>query len=533
MYRRMKLNAKSVNKPFRTSPRIMHAYSTLAAVDLGSNSFHLQIARVEEKQLYLLDNLKEMVQLAAGLSEDQTLDEASQNRALACLERFGERLRGLPYHAVRVVGTNSLRVAKNAAGFLQKAENALGFPIEIIAGYEEARLIFLGVAHSLPPSDDALLVVDIGGGSTELIIGSQLKSSKLESLPIGCISYSQYFFPDGKLTKASLKYAELAARSEIQAATAEFSSSYWQKAYGSSGTARALAHILAINGYNDSDDAEIITLAGLEKLREFLLKTGDLRKLTIPGLNPSRRIIIAGGFAIMSAIFTELKIKRMEIASGALRQGVLYDMLGRFHKEDMREVSVQEFMQRYRVDLQQATRIESLAILLGKQLLADYPDQEKAENALKLLSWAARLHEIGISVAHTGYHKHSAYILDNADMPGFSRMEQSQLGQLVLSHHGSLAKTGDFLSHPINLARSVALRIATIFYRSRTQVDLPALMLSMSGRRCTLRIPQTWLERYPLTDTLLNNEIKTWAKVDVDLRIENLTEHHRTRSGAA
>lgn len=500
----------------------MHEYSTLAAVDLGSNSFHLQVARVEEQQLYLLDSLKEMVQLAAGLSEDQTLDEASQNRALACLEQFGERLRGLPQHAVRVVGTNSLRIAKNSAEFLQKARNALGFPIEIIAGYEEARLIFLGVAHSLPPSNEALLVVDIGGGSTELIIGNQLKASKLESFPIGCISHSQIFFPDGKITKSSLKYAELAARSEIQAATAEFSSSHWQKAYGSSGTARALAHILALNGYNNGNNTEIITRTGLEKLREFLLKQGDLKKLFIPGLNPNRRIIIAGGFTIMHAIFTELKIERMEISSGALRQGVLYDMLGRFHKEDMREISVQEFMQRYRVDQQQAIRIESLAVLFGKQLLTDHPDEEEVEDTLKLLSWAAYLHEIGISVAHAGYHKHSAYILDNADIPGFSKMEQFQLSQLVLSHRGSLVKSKDFLSQPINLACSLALRIAAIFYRSRAHIDLPAMKLSMDKKYYVLCIPQTWLERYPLTDTLLNSEIKAWAKVNIHLRIENL-----------
>ncbi|MCC6916495.1 exopolyphosphatase [Nitrosomonas sp.] len=511
----------------------MHEYSTLAAVDLGSNSFHLQVARVAERQLYLLDNLKETVQLAAGLSEDQLLDEASQSRALACLERFGQRLRGFPHHAVRAVGTNSLRVARNAADFLRKAESALGFPIEIIAGHEEARLIYLGVVHSLPSSDDALLVVDIGGGSTELIIGSQLKSSKLESLPMGCISHSRHFFSDGKITKGSLKRAELAARTEIQAIAAEFSPSHWQKAYGSSGTARALAHILARNGYNDGNNEEIITLAGLEKLRDFLLRAGDIRKLEIEGLNPARRAIIAGGFAIMSAVFTELNMDRMAIASGALREGVLCDMLGRFHKEDVREISVQEFMQRYRIDPVQAARIESLAVMLGKQLLAGSPDQEKVEDALKMLSWAARLHEIGISVAHTGYHKHSAYILENADIPGFSRMEQFQLSQLVLSHHGSLAKTRDFLSQPVNLVRSVALRIAAIFYRSRTHVNLPDMVLSLNGKHCLLHIPQAWLERNPLTDTLLNNEIGVWAKVDIDLRIENLTESHRTRSGAA
>jgi exopolyphosphatase/guanosine-5'-triphosphate,3'-diphosphate pyrophosphatase len=511
----------------------MHEYSTLAAVDLGSNSFHLQVARVVDKQLYPLDSLKEMVQLAAGLSADKILDEASQERALACLKRFGERLRGLPYHAVRAVGTNSLRVAKNATAFLKKAESALGFPIEIIAGYEEARLIYLGVAHSLPAADNNRLVIDIGGGSTEMIIGNQLEPNKLESLYMGCINYSLRFFPDGKITKGSMKRAELAARTEIQAIVSEFSSSHWQEAYGSSGTARALARILMLNNYNDNGDEEIITPTGLEKLREFLIKAGDIKKLSISGLQPDRQPVIAGGFAIMSAAFTELDIRRMAVTTGALRQGVLYDMLGRFHKEDMREVSVQEFMQRYRVDPVQAVRIESLAMTLARQFLANYPDEEEVESALKLLSWAARLHEIGISVAHTSYHKHSAYILDNADIPGFSRMEQCQLSQLVLSHRGSLVKVKDFLANPVNFSRSIALRIAAIFYRSRAHIDLPDMLLSIDGKHCTLSIPQTWLERNPLTDTLLSNEIDAWSKVNIDLRIEDLAGKSHVRSSVA
>jgi exopolyphosphatase/guanosine-5'-triphosphate,3'-diphosphate pyrophosphatase len=499
----------------------MHEYATLAAVDLGSNSFHLQVARVVDKQLYPLDSLKEMVQLAAGLSADQTLDEVSQSRALACLERFGERLRGLPHHAVRVVGTNTLRVAKNARAFLKKAEVAIGFPIEIIAGHEEARLIYLGVAHSLPTAESNRFVIDIGGGSTELIIGNQLKSNKLESLYIGCINHSLRFFPDGKITKGAMRRAELAARTEIQAVSTEFSSKHWQEAYGASGTARALARILKLNNYTDNSDQELITPEGMDKFREALIKAGDVKKLAIPGLNSDRERVIAGGFAIMSAAFTELDIRCMAVTNGALRQGVLYDMLGRFHEEDMREVSVQEFMQRYRVDPVQAARIESLAITLGKQLLSNYPDKEEAEDALKLLSWAARLHEIGISVTHTSYHKHSAYILDNADIPGFSRMEQCQLSQLVLSHQGSLAKVKDFLSNHINLSRSIALRFATIFYRSRTQIDLPDMLLSIDNKQCRLFIPQAWLECNPLTDTLLNNEIGAWSKVNIDFRIED------------
>lgn len=498
----------------------MREYSTLAAVDLGSNSFHLQVARVVDKQLYPLDSLKEMVRLAAGLTIDKRLDEACQARALDCLKRFNERLRGLPTHAVRVVGTNALRVAKNASDFLVKAEAVLGFPIEIIAGFEEARLIYQGVAHSLPASDNNRLIIDIGGGSTEFIIGTRLEPNKLESLYMGCVSHSLRFFPDGKITKGAMKRAELAAQTKIQGITTEFSAEQWQEAYGSSGTARALGRILKLNNYGDSNTSESITLEGLEQFREYLLKVGDAKKLVIPGLHPDRTPVIAGGFAIMFAAFKELGIRRMHLTTGALRQGVLYDMLGRFHNEDMREVSVQQFMQRYRVDSAQATRIESLSLALGKQLLADYPDEETVEDALRLLSWAARLHEVGISVAHSGYHKHSAYILGNADIPGFSKMEQMQLSQLVLAHQGSLSKVNQFLINPISLAQSIALRLATIFYRSRTSIKLPRIKIRADRSVCELFISKAWLECNPLTETLLRAEIDTWAALKINFCIQ-------------
>lgn len=497
----------------------MREYPTLAAVDLGSNSFHLQVARVVGKQLYPLDSLKEMVRLAAGLAHDRKLDEACQLRALDCLKRFSERLRGFPTHAVRVVGTNSLRVAKNAAEFLVRAEAVLGFPIEIIGGHEEARLIYLGVAHSLPASDNNRLIIDIGGGSTEFIIGTRLEPNKLESLYMGCVSHSLRFFPDGKISKGIMKRAELAAQTEIQSITTEFSADQWQEVYGSSGTARALDRILRLNNFN-SDEREGITLAGLEAFREYLLKVGDIRKIAIAGLHPDRAPVIAGGFAIMFAAFKELGIPRMLLATGALRQGVLYDMLGRVHNEDMREVSVRQFMQRYRIDSVQAARIESLSLALGKQLLANYPDEETVENALHLLSWAARLHEVGISVAHSGYHKHSAYILGNADIPGFSKMEQMQLSQLVLAHQGSLTKVSEFLSNFISLAQSIALRLATIFYRSRMNIELPSMRIQASSGTCKLFISQAWLERNPLTETLLNAEIDAWAALKINFCIQ-------------
>ncbi|WP_052493925.1 exopolyphosphatase [Nitrosospira sp. NpAV] len=502
----------------------MLEYSTLAAVDLGSNSFRLQVARVVGKQIYPLDSLREMVRLAAGLTADKRLDEDSQARALECLKRFGERLRGFPPHSVRAVATNTLRVAKNAPAFLKKAEAAIGFPIEVIAGREEARLIYLGVAHSLPSSTNDRLVMDIGGGSTEFIIGKRLKPVKLESLYMGCVSYSLLFFPDGKITKGAMKRAELAARSEVQAIATGFSSTHWQEAFGSSGTARALGDIIELNNLDNGASDGDITLEGLDSFRDYLLKAGDTKKLEIAGLRADRAPVIPGGFAIMSAAFSELGIHRMSQAMGALRQGVLYDLLGRFHNQDMREVTVRQFMQRYRVDSAQARRVESSALLLGKQLLADFPDE--IEEMLQSLSWAARLHEVGISVAHSGYHKHSAYILGNADMPGFSKMEQERLSMLTLAHRGLIGKARGAVIEPLDFALLFALRLATLFHRSRSDIKLPQLEVRLDNTEFELIIEPGWLQRNPLTDTALSAEIEEWATLGFNFRIKGGLEEN-------
>lgn len=496
----------------------MLAYSTLAAVDLGSNSFRLQVARVVGRQIYPLDSLREMVRLAAGLTADRRLDEESQVRALDCLRRFGERLRGFPPHAVRAVGTNSLRVAKNAAVFLKKAEAAIGFPIEVISGHEEARLIYLGVAHGLPASINNRLVMDIGGGSTEFIIGHRLKPIKLESLYMGCVSYSRSFFPDGKITRSAMRRAELAARGELQAIASDFTGEHWQEAFGSSGTVRALGDIITLNKLGSDGHEGDITAEGLEAFRDYLLKAGDVRKLEIAGLRADRAPVIPGGFAIMSAAFAELGISRMSQAMGALRQGVLYDLLGRFHKHDMREITVRQFMQRYRVDSAQTARVESLALFLARQLLINAADE--AENSLHILSWAARLHEVGISVAHSGYHKHSAYILGNADMPGFSRREQERLSALTLGHRGALTKARDCITDPVDFALLFALRLAALFHRCRSDIQLPRLEVRLSSSEFMLFIEPGWLERNPLTDTALSAEIEQWAALGFKLRVK-------------
>jgi exopolyphosphatase/guanosine-5'-triphosphate,3'-diphosphate pyrophosphatase len=493
----------------------MKKYSTVAAVDLGSNSFRLQVARVVDDQIYMLDSLKDTVRLGAGLGADNILDQDTCNRALASLGRFGERLRGLPRGAVRVVGTNTFRVAKNAQEFLQQAEAALGFPIEIIAGREEARLIYLGVSHGMPVSSDKRLVVDIGGGSTEFIIGTGLKPQKMESIYMGCVSYSQRFFPNGKISKSALQQADLAARSELQSICGEFSAENWHQAVGSSGTAKALAEILQSNGYSDNG----ITQEGLARLREVLLKAGDCNKLQLAGLRPDRVPVLGGGFAIMAAIFSELDIDNMTVSDSALREGVLYDLLGRFHSQDMREATVTQFMRRYQVDPLQAGHVKQLAIDLLRQLAG--AQSLDLDAALQRLSWAARLHEIGLSIAHSGFHKHSAYIIEHADMPGFSKKEQVQLSRLAFAQRGSLNKVLQLLPDNETWAQIMALRLAVLFYRSRTDVELPQIRLERHGSSFELGMSKGWLTRNPLTETALENEAKEWKSAGMKLGISS------------
>jgi len=482
----------------------VHEYDTIAAVDLGSNSFRLQVARVVEDQIYPLDSLKETVRLGAGLSADKILDEESQQRALACLRLFGERLRGLPIHAVRVVGTNTLRIAKNSAAFLKLAEQALGFPIEVIAGREEARLIYLGVSRGLPVSQSRRLVVDIGGGSTECIIGDGYDPLHMESLYMGCVSYSKRFFADGKVGKDAMQQAELAARMELQPIKLNFSASHWREAIGSSGTARALADLLEQNGWSASG----ITADGLLHLRAAMIKAGDCKRLNLLGMKPDRIPVLPGGFAIMSAVFTELGIQQMTVAATALREGVLYDLLGRFHHKDMRDVTVSQFMRRYHIDMAQAKRVEEFSLSIFDQV-AEGSEEDVKVLRQKLL-WVARMHEIGISIAHSGYHKHSAYILENADMPGFSKMEQSQLGLLVRTQRGSLGKVYGLAEKHELWPAILALRLAVLFYRSRTDILLPAVQVKCRPNDYRVKLEQKWLEQNSLIENALLAEAKEW-----------------------
>ncbi|MEW5770230.1 MAG: exopolyphosphatase [Pseudomonadota bacterium] len=497
----------------------MQDYPTLAAIDLGSNSFHLQVARVEGEQLFYLDSLKEPVRLAAGLTEAKKLDAAAQKRALSCLARFGERLQGMPAEAVRAVGTSALRVAKNAPAFLEKAHEALGFDIEIVAGREEARLIYLGVSHSLPLTQTPRLVVDIGGGSTECIIGVGYEARERESLRMGCVGYSKRFFADGLLDKAAFRTAETTARVEIQAVASQFRAGAWEAAVGSSGTAKALGEICAQNGFSDG----AITLEGLKWLREQLIKAGTLARVDLAGLRADRQPVIAGGLTVMLALFQELGIESMAIAQGAMREGILWDLLGRVHEHDMRDVTVTQFQRRYQVDRRQAARVERLALALLQDVGGAVG--EPMEAARHRLAWAARLHEVGISIAHSGFHKHGAYILENADMPGFSRRDQVALAALVRASRGSLGK----LSLPwsdTNWPLILCLRLAVLFSQGRRDVELAGLRLSCQGGERSgeyvLAVPADWLRANPLTQAALEQERKDWGSVAPAVRLAGL-----------
>lgn len=483
----------------------------IAAVDLGSNSFRLQVGRVVGNQIYSLDGLKESVRLAAGLTPAKLLDEASQQRGLDALARFGERLRGFPAESVRAVATNTLRVAKNAPEFIERAEKALGFSIEVIAGREEARLIYLGVAHTLPNPQRQQLVVDIGGGSTEFIIGRNIQPMSLESLYMGCVSYTLRFFPEGKIDKRSMREAELAARRELQTIVAPFRAVGWDEAVGSSGTAKAIVDILEQNKYSDQG----ITRDGLDRLRSQLIDAGSVNRLRLEGLRSDRSAVLPGGIAIMSAVFKEFGLEHMTFSEGALRLGVLYDLLGRYHHDDLREATVSMFMGRYQVDRQHAARVAQTALSLLRQLVpatiaADHPD-------VSFLTWAARLHEIGISIAHSSYHKHSAYILANADMPGFSKRDQQRLSRIVLAHRGKLERAQPLQGEAAEWTLIFCLRVAALLHRARDGAPPVPFSVAFTARGFEINVDRASLAEAPLTAAALAEESAQWQGVGGEL----------------
>jgi exopolyphosphatase/guanosine-5'-triphosphate,3'-diphosphate pyrophosphatase len=475
----------------------------LAVVDLGSNSFRLEIGRVEGGQIYQLDTWRETLRFGAGLDDKGRLRRSAMDAALACLARFRERLAGLHPAAVRVVATNTFRVAANAKEFVARAERTLGLPIDVISGHEEGRLTFLGVAHELPRSAEPRMVIDIGGGSTEFIVGRGFEPERLESLAIGCVGMTQRFFGNGTITAAALDAAETVARAEIEAIAGMFGPGVWREAYGSSGTAVALADILEQNAFS----AGGITPAGLARLRRRMLDAGHVSRLKLHALKGERAPVLAGGFAIMAAAVTELRIERIDPVGGALRLGVLYDLLGRTIDADVRMATVGRFVVRYGIDRARALRVGAYAAGLFRRAISA-PDPA----LVKLVEWAGMLHEVGMSISHAGFHKHGAYILQNADMPGFSAGEQGRLALLVLGCRGGLAKMAKAIGDREIRAAVLALRLAVLVHHARSAIAAPRIRLEIA-RGIRFGISRRWLAAHPLTDYLLAKESAQWAEL--------------------
>jgi len=490
----------------------------LAAVDLGSNSFHMVVARYTHGQLVILDRLREMVRLGAGLEPDSRLNKEVAARALACLERFGQRLRDMRPDSVRVVGTNVFRRAKRNETFVERAREALGHPIEIVSGIEEARLIYSGVSHTMPAGPGRRLVCDIGGGSTEIIIGEGLEPLEMESLQTGCVRVSEEFFADGRLSQKRMQRARVAARQAIEPYQAAFRRRGWDEAVGSSGTVRAIGDCI-----RELDPSTVrIGADGLERIIHELSTVEHIRDLKLNALTDDRKLSFAGGVAILAEVFEQLGIETMLVAEGAMREGLLYDLLGRYTEEDARDRTVRSMQERYHVDLAQAERVENTAVRFFNQV-EEHWQQLDDPSIEQLLRWAARLHEIGLDVAHSGYHRHGAYLLANADMAGFPREEQKLLAIMVGGHRKKPAiEEADDLAPPWDKRAppmTLMLRLAVLLHRGRSSVALPDIRLTPRPDALELRFPPNWLDDHPLTVADLQSEIEQLKGVGFRLRV--------------
>jgi len=488
---------------------------SLAAVDLGSNSFHMVIARLDDDNLQIVDRIREPVHLASGLKNDGSLDEESQRRARKALERFGQRLRDFGAEQVRAVGTNTLRRAKNARKFLHEASDALGHTIEIIPGREEARLIYLGVSHGVAGAPARRLVVDIGGGSTECIIGDSFEAVAVHSLYMGCVGFTQQFFGDGKVSRKRMGNAKVAASLEIEPVRAALVKQGWERAIGASGTIRAVASIL-----NEADWAlGTVTASGLAKLEQAMITAGRLERLELPGLDPDRRSVFPGGVAILSALFDRLGIDEMWVSPTALREGLIYDMIGRIHDEDPRDRSIAMLSKRYSIDDAHAGRVQTTALALLEQVADDW--ELTSSDLEHALIWSAQLHELGLAVNYTGHHKHGAYLVASSDLPGFSRDEQLLVAALVRAHRRKLDESF-FDSLPSELRRSAMrltalLRLSVLLNRNRDPETVPIPELSVSGNKLELSFDPGWLEAHPLVRADLMHEQKLLKPLGIRL----------------
>jgi exopolyphosphatase/guanosine-5'-triphosphate,3'-diphosphate pyrophosphatase len=491
--------------------------SLLAAIDLGSNSFHIIVSQLFAGELKPLDVLSEKVQLAAGLDADDCLTEDAMSRGLECLSRFAQRVSELPRQSIRVVGTNALRQARNSDAFIERAQALLGTQVEVIAGREEARLIYLGVAHTLADDTGRRLVVDIGGGSTEFIIGERFEPRICESLHMGCVSYTDLFFVDGRITADAMKAARTAALQELLSIRRSYRRLGWNSSVGASGTVKAAHQACLSLGFSNDQ----ITRQALERLCLYLIDQGTVDNLEIDGIKPERKAVLPAGVAILSAIFESLDVERMSFSEGALREGVLYDMAGRLRHEDVRERTINALARRYHVDRKQAARVEATALIALAQVRDSWGLD--ASQYQEMLSWAARSHEIGLAVAHSQFHRHSAYLLQHSDLPGFTRLEQQLLAFLVRGHRRKFPKD-EFRQLPDKLRQPyrhlcLLLRLSVIMHRSRSKARLPAFTLKADGQKIELSFPAGWLDLHPLTRADLEQEAGYLRSIDFKLKV--------------
>lgn len=488
-----------------------HRRLQLGALDLGSNSFHLIIAQETQGRVQVLDKHKEMVRLAAGLDDNNQLSKQALQRALDCLRRFAQRLRPLDAENVRVVGTNTLRKAE-CKSFLKEAEVILGHKIDIISGREEARLIYLGVCHDLGASDHRRMIIDIGGGSTEIAVGQRFTPATLESFFMGCVSMTQRHFPKQQISNAAFKRAIEQGLVELEPMTKRLIQSNWQSVIGTSGTINAVGDVIAKNFASNT-----ITLSHLNDLKRALCKFGSVDAIDLDGLSDERKAIFPGGVAILIALFQAMNIQNMTTCSSALREGLIIDLLGRQHQDDARDQTVQRLITRFNIDPLQAREVRETAISLLSQVAS--PWTLTSPRCKNTIGWAAELMEIGMDIAHSGYHKHGAYLIDNMDMPGFSSREQREIGTLVRTHRRKLTLDlfADFDDSLPRLA--CLLRIAAVLHRNRSHESLPHINAVAKDGKIELTITKQWRRAHPLTVLDLNNEATYLRAINIDLTI--------------
>jgi len=492
----------------------------LAAVDLGSNSFRLEICRYSHGLIQRSEYIKEAVRQGSGLDEERNLSLEAMERGWECLARFAERLAGFRLNEVRAVATQTLREAKNRHVFLDKAHELLGFPIEVVSGREEARLIYQGVSHFLPQTDERRLVIDIGGRSTEFILGVKQDPSLLESYRLGSVSSSLKYFPQGELTQSAFHRAEVAAKAVLEEAVEKFPHKAWDTAFGSSGTVSAVAEVLGGAGWSD----KTITLESLEWLKRHLIRIGHVDNLRMDGLKEDRRAVIGGGLAILYAVLELFQIKELQVTPGALRHGLLYDLIEREdNTKDTRAITVLGLQKEFQADAEQAKRVSKVACYFLAQLQASKQTDLDWSRLSKKLDWAAQLHEIGAQISHTDSHKHSAYILDNTDAPGFAQHELHRLSLLVLGHKGKLKKLETDFSDESFAYQLMCLRLAVIICHARREPDYKKLQLRLSDKqanRFEIRVEPLWPQRFPQSQHLLQQEVIAWQKTHWELQLK-------------